>query len=57
MDGPGMSNIFETAMCVCVCVGVVCVIGSKVRVFADFDWSQFKDSEKMEKLKLLGQIG
>ena len=55
MDGPGMSNIFETAMCVCVVV--VCVIGSKVRVFADFDWSQFKDSEKMEKLKLLGQIG
>ena len=41
----------------CVCVVVVCVIGSKVRVFADFDWSQFKDSEKMEKLKLLGQIG
>lgn len=51
MDGPWMSNIFETAMC-------VCAIGcSKVKVFADFDWGQFKDSEKMEKLKLLGQIG
>ena len=44
-----MSNIFESDVCAIGC--------SKVKVFADFDWGQFKDSEKMEKLKLLGQIG